>query len=616
MENILILGVIAHQTGGKAHEAELLVYAAQPQLVAPDGGQGQEGGAAAVPLLQEIDGALGVFLPVHHDVLKARPQGDLNGQGVLLIRFHEVRHRAVDAPQASLRLHDHLDGLGKALVVLFHLRQQADAVVQGTHFHGQLDFFLTGGGGFFLPLLHPQAVARDDVAHSLRLVPGVFQGTTVGLGLPAAGFQLLLRRGLVRFHSGDALGDLSVFRRDGGGFGALVRGSSHSHGLPAPQGFRLALGAAGLVGGGAGLVKQSLQIPVQLRQLVFQLTGQGLLLLRLPGKPAGAGIALRQLRLGTLNVFPVVGDGALQHRHGRLLVLHAPVHGSGLPADALGLHILFLHPGAELLSLGIQGIQPGLGLIPLGFGDAKIRLQLPGVGLQGIQILQPYGDLQKAQLVPEDQILFRLFRLVPQGLHLQLQLGDLVVDADQILLRPLQLSLRVLFPVAEFGDAGGLLEDLPALAAFGGEDLVDLTLADNGVALLAHAGVHEQLRHILQSDGLAVDVIFALPAAVIAAGDGDLRFLHGGENMLRVVNDQRHLGKSHLGPLGGAAENDILHFGTPKALAALLAHDPADGVGNVGFAGAIGAHDGGDILAKVQDRLIREGFEALDLQCF
>ena len=86
--------------------------------------------------------------------------------------------------------------------------------------------------------------------------------------------------------------------------------------------------------------------------------------------------------------------------------------------------------------------------------------------------------------------------------------------------------------------------------------------------------------------------------------------------MLRVVDHQRHLGKAHLGPLRRAAEDDVLHLGAPEALAALLTHDPADGVGNIGLARAVGAHDGGDILAEVQDRLIREGLESLDLQCF
>ena len=170
--------------------------------------------------------------------------------------------------------------------------------------------------------------------------------------------------------------------------------------------------------------------------------------------------------------------------------------------------------------------------------------------------------------------------------------------------------------MAEFRDAGGLLENLPALAALGGQDLVDLALADDGITLTAHAGIHEQLRHVFQADGLAVDVIFALAAAVVAAGDGYLALLHGREDVLRVVDDQRHLGKTHLGTLFRAAENDVLHLGAPEALGALLAHDPADGVRNVGLAGAVGAHDGGDVLAKIQDRLIRKGLEALDLQCF
>ena len=43
--------------------------------------RGQEGGPAAVPLLEELDGALGVLLPVHHNVLQAGPQGDLQGHG-------------------------------------------------------------------------------------------------------------------------------------------------------------------------------------------------------------------------------------------------------------------------------------------------------------------------------------------------------------------------------------------------------------------------------------------------------------------------------------------------------------------------------------------------------
>ena len=86
--------------------------------------------------------------------------------------------------------------------------------------------------------------------------------------------------------------------------------------------------------------------------------------------------------------------------------------------------------------------------------------------------------------------------------------------------------------------------------------------------------------------------------------------------MLRVVQHQRHLGEAHLIPLLRAAEDDVLHLRAPEALGALLAHDPADGVGNIGFSRAVRAHNGGDILPEVQDGFVREGFKALNFQRF
>lgn len=84
--------------------------------------------------------------------------------------------------------------------------------------------------------------------------------------------------------------------------------------------------------------------------------------------------------------------------------------------------------------------------------------------------------------------------------------------------------------------------------------------------------------------------------------------------MLRVVDDQRHLRKAHLVPLLRTAEDDVLHLGAPELAAVLLAHDPADGVGDIGFAGSVGSHDGGDVLAEVQHRLVGERLESLDFQ--
>ena len=164
--------------------------------------------------------------------------------------------------------------------------------------------------------------------------------------------------------------------------------------------------------------------------------------------------------------------------------------------------------------------------------------------------------------------------------------------------------------MAVFADARGLLEDLPAVAGFQGEDLVDAALADVGVALPAQARVHEHLVDVLEPRGLLVDIKFTVAGAVIPAGDHDLIGIVG-QSPVRIVQGQSGLRKAHGLALLGAAEDDILHLGTPEGLAALLTHDPEDGVRDIRFAGAVGTDDGGDVIAKADQRLIREGLEAL-----
>ena len=243
-----------------------------------------------------------------------------------------------------------------------------------------------------------------------------------------------------------------------------------------------------------------------------------------------------------------------------------------------------------------------------------------GVGLDGggahpLQLLQPEGDLQPAHLIPQEQKAPGFFRLLAEGPHLELQLVDLVPDAHQVLLGPLQAALGLLLPVAEAGDARGLLKDLPAVGAFDREDLVDLALADDGVALPSQSGVHKELVHVPEADGAAVDVIFALPGAVVAAGHHDL-ILRQGEGVVPVIQHQADLGKAHLPALLGSAEDHILHLAAPERTGGLLPHHPADGVRQIGFARAVGTHDGGDIFPKGQHSLVRKGLEPLDLERF
>ena len=140
-------------------------------------------------------------------------------------------------------------------------------------------------------------------------------------------------------------------------------------------------------------------------------------------------------------------------------------------------------------------------------------------------------------------------------------------------------------------------------------------LLDDGVPVPAKAGVHEHLVDVLQPAGPAVDVVFALPGAVVAAGHRHLRLLHL-ENMLGVVQHQGDLGKAQALALFRAVEDHVLHLAPPEGAGGLLPHHPADGVGDVGLARAVGPHHRRDIRAEGQHRLVGEAFEALDFQRF
>ena len=259
----------------------------------------------------------------------------------------------------------------------------------------------------------------------------------------------------------------------------------------------------------------------------------------------------------------------------------------------------------------VEGVEFGVPLLQLLRSGSIVGLGLLGRRGQSFQVLEPQGDLQPLELLPQGQVLPGLLGLDSQRLHLQLQFGDFVVDTQEVFLGGGQPPLRLFLPVPVFGNAGGLLEDFPAVRAFDGQDLIDPALADVGVALLAQARVHEHLVDVPQAGGLAVNIVFAFAGTVIPARDHHFRRVHR-EAAVLVVQNQRRLGKAHLAALLGAAEDHILHLRPAQRLGTHLAHDPADGVGNIRFAAAVGADDGGDVAVKPQDRLIRKGFEALD----
>ena len=335
--------------------------------------------------------------------------------------------------------------------------------------------------------------------------------------------------------------------------------------------------------------------------------------LRLQG--AGAVGLLGYLHAQTRDAVGAVLQVRAHDGRGALALGGSALSLGNLLARALGLKVLLAHLLRDVFRRGIELLE-----LTLRAGEVFLRglvVVVDGLGLrvQTVERLHPDGDLRALELVAQTEVLLRRLGLLTQGLDLQLQLIDLVVDAQEVFLRAGELALRLLLAVAVARDAGRFLKDLAALVALAGNDLGDAALPDDRVPVAAEAGVHEQLVDIAQAAGLAVDIIFALSAAVIAAGDHDLGVL-GVEDAGAVVKDERHLRKAHGAALFRAAEDDILHLAAAQRFRALLAHDPQDGVRYVRLAAPVRADNRRDLLVKIQARLVREGLEALDLQCF
>ena len=77
-----------------------------------------------------------------------------------------------------------------------------------------------------------------------------------------------------------------------------------------------------------------------------------------------------------------------------------------------------------------------------------------------------------------------------------------------------ELELGAAAALAVLAEPGGLLDQQPPVARLGGDDRLDAALRDDGVHLLAEAGVRQDLEHVDEPAARAVDPVLALPRAV------------------------------------------------------------------------------------------------------
>ena len=213
-----------------------------------------------------------------------------------------------------------------------------------------------------------------------------------------------------------------------------------------------------------------------------------------------------------------------------------------IPIQALDLDGETLRLHTDLLSLLLGRFVLAVPALIGGLGRLIVPLELLHGGAGRPDVLHPEGDFQPLAAGGQVEVGPGLFGLFGQGGHPAFQLGQDVPQALEVSLGGVEAVFGLGAAVAVFGDAAGVLEDLPPLAALGGHDLGDAALPDDGIAVPADAGVQKQLVDVLQAAGLAVDGVLAFARAVVPPADGHF----GGVQVQGVVGVvQRQAGPTH-----------------------------------------------------------------------
>ncbi len=182
----------------------------------------------------------------------------------------------------------------------------------------------------------------------------------------------------------------------------------------------------------------------------------------------------------------------------------------------------------------------------------------------------------------------------------------------------LEVALGLLQPPQRFGparlvvgDAGRFLEQRPPLVGAQREGLIDKPLADDGVGALGQPAGCQQVGHVLQAHVAAVDEVLVVAGAEGAAGDLDLAEVDG-QPAVAVVEGDGCLGHAGARPLLAAGEDHVGRAPGAQRAIALLAQHPAQRIGDIALAAAVGPNDGRDTV--VEDELRARGERLIPLE--
>ena len=213
-------------------------------------------------------------------------------------------------------------------------------------------------------------------------------------------------------------------------------------------------------------------------------------------------------------------------------------------------------------------------------------------------------------MVGEVAIAAGLAGLALQALVLLFQCDEHVLHTREVLLGGAQAQLGLVAAGIETGDAGGLVDDRAAIGRLGVDQRADAALADQGGRARSRGRVRKERLHVAGTDFLAVDRVGRAVAALDAAHDVELVGVvhHGGGAARLVVERQHDFGDVACRTRAGAGEDHVFHLAAAHLLGGGLAHDPLQGLDEIGFAATVGADNAGNAgfngeFGRIDERL-------------
>ena len=192
-------------------------------------------------------------------------------------------------------------------------------------------------------------------------------------------------------------------------------------------------------------------------------------------------------------------------------------------------------------------------------------------------------DSERGEFLDEIAMTTRRLGLLFQGAETAAHLAHEVLDPGEVAVGGGETAFGSVLSLPELQDAGGLLDDRPAILGAGVEHGIDLALADDHVLLTADTTVGQQFGDVEQAARHPVEGVLGVTAAEERAGDLHLAELHG-ERATVVVDGERHLSTAESGLVLAASEDDVVHLPGPHGGRRLGPENPRNGIDDVRLA--------------------------------